>query len=238
MFGGVTNLPSSEESVLRPELHSRVEFPAKMNPRLLACVVLVSLLYVTPFNCQPVLLPNYKISLYNNSLRLSTALWLLPAYCLYEEWLFNTVDPSVAVKQKSSILVQVQIPGDNNTYIVPGDYEVPQCRPIFNPLQATEPFVYQVGPNIELANGSSVQTVLPSRSYRIRYVLYNDANTQIAITNWSQPFQTHDIPPAPRDMNLWLQGRSGGMVVITVLLSISMFCLLVGLALVLGVKQP
>ncbi|KAE8593842.1 hypothetical protein XENTR_v10019343 [Xenopus tropicalis] len=166
MFGGVTNLPSSEESVLRPELHSRVEFPAKMNPRLLACVVLVSLLYVTPFNCQPVLLPNYKISLYNNSLRLSTALWLLPAYCLYEEWLFNTVDPSVAVKQKSSILVQVQIPGDNNTYIVPGDYEVPQCRPIFNPLQATEPFVYQVGPNIELANGSSVQTVLPSRSYR------------------------------------------------------------------------
>ncbi|XP_018081854.1 uroplakin-2-like [Xenopus laevis] len=207
-----------------------------MNKRLLLCVV--SLLNVIPFHFQPVLLPNYKISLYSDSLRLSTVLWLRPAYCLFEEWQSDAVDLSVAIRKTSSIIVQVQIQGDNSTYIVQGGYVIPQCRPIFNELQATEPFVYQVGPNIELTDGKGVQLVLPNHSYKVRYVLYNAANTQIAFTNWSQPFQTRDIPTAPQDMNARLQGRSGGMVVITVLLSISMFCLLVGLAVVLGVKQP
>ncbi|XP_075459321.1 uroplakin-2-like [Ascaphus truei] len=100
---------------------------------------------------------------------------------------------------------------------------------MFKDHQTIEPFVYQVGPNIDTLNGSRVQGILPGRSYRIRYMLYNAAKIQIAYTNWSEPFQTRDMPQSSREMKSGLQGRSGGMVVITVLLSISMFLLLAGL---------
>ncbi|KAG8434144.1 hypothetical protein GDO86_012496 [Hymenochirus boettgeri] len=205
-----------------------------MNQRLL-CVVVFCLLTAVQFNCDLVYLPNYTISLYSESLKLSTMLLIRPAYCLYEQWQSKALDLSVADKKTSTI--QVQITDGNNSFVVPQNFEVPQCRLQINEQQASDPVVYEIGPDIKLANVKSTQRIIPNQLYRVRFVLINKANNQIAITNWSEPFETNDLPPRSQDINAWLKGRSGGMVVITVLLSIGMFILLVGLAIVLGVKQ-
>ncbi|CAI9610574.1 unnamed protein product [Staurois parvus] len=108
-------------------------------------------------------------------------------------------------------------------------FSIPQCRTVFGEPPPKEPYVFQVGPNLSDKNNTEIIRILPGAAYKVRYILYNNA-TKLAYTQWSQPFKTRDLPQSPREMYVSLQGRSGGMVVITVILSISMFMLLVGLA--------
>ncbi|XP_075046781.1 uroplakin-2-like [Mixophyes fleayi] len=191
-------------------------------------------LFATRCICQsqPFLLEHYKIELFSENIILSTVIWLLPAYCLYEQWVYQALEQSVAVRKTSLIEIQIKIAGYNETYVVPDKFSIPQCRSVFGEPPLTEDYVYQVGPDIQNLDASQVLKILPGTIYTIRYVLYNAAGSQIAYTNWSKPFKTRDLLLNPRDMSASLQGRSGGMVVITVILSISMFVLLVGLAVI------
>ncbi|XP_056399669.1 uroplakin-2-like [Hyla sarda] len=107
---------------------------------------------------------------------------------------------------------------------------------MFGEHPPTELYFFQVGPDLVNQNGNQIIRIMPGTSYLIRFVLFN-ANTQITYTNWSQPFQTRDLPPNPNEISASFEGRSGGMVVITVLLSISMFLLLVGLAVAFGTPK-
>ncbi|XP_063292479.1 uroplakin-2-like isoform X1 [Pelobates fuscus] len=193
---------------------------------------------INMLNCVPMLLPNYEVSQYAGGLQLSTMFYLRPAYCLYEEWTNKVVNPSVAVRETSTITVQVQTDGDNSTYALPSGFIVPQCRPLFADLQSTGPDAYSAGPYINTLDKSRVQSILPGHAYKFRFVLLNAAKAEMAYTNWSLPFYTRDLPQSPSDMYVSLTGRSGGMVVITVLLSIAMFILLVGLALVFVTRKP
>ncbi|XP_029441198.1 uroplakin-2-like [Rhinatrema bivittatum] len=186
------------------------------------------------FFCENVELVDYPVTLYARDSRLSTLLWLRPAYCFYEKWLMDTVDPSQMDRRTAAIEVQVRLAGDNETYKLPQSYQVPPCSPMFQEPAAVLEFAYQMGPSIVSLNDSLVRSVLPGYSYRVRYVLYNRAKAQMAASNWSQSFQTRDMPQSGRDMKPTLEGRSGGMVVITVLLSIAMSLLLLGLGVALG----
>ncbi|XP_066453675.1 uroplakin-2-like [Eleutherodactylus coqui] len=184
---------------------------------------------------KPLLLDEYKISLFSKDRILSTVIWLKPPYCLYEEWMLQALDTSVAPRITSQIEVQVQITDNSNeTYVVPHKFQVPQFSSLFGERSPTDLYVFQVGPDISNQNANQVIKILPGTAYTIRFILYNDGNKEIAYTNWSQPFKTRDLPPNPREMKASFEGRSGGMVVITVLLSIAMFLLLVGLAVTFG----
>ncbi|XP_072283294.1 uroplakin-2-like [Pyxicephalus adspersus] len=182
-----------------------------------------------PIKLQPVVLKKFQIFLFSEDQILSTVIWLQPPFCLYEEWMMKTIDPSVATRNSSSIQVEVQIKEQNETFVVPEMFSVPQCKTLFGESPPTEAYVFQVGPNLNDQSNTKVTRILPGVVYIVRYVLYNNA-TKLAQTNWSQPFKTRDLLQSPREMLASLQGRSGGMVVITVLLSISMFLLLVGIA--------
>ncbi|XP_077312240.1 uroplakin-2-like [Lithobates pipiens] len=143
--------------------------------------------------------------------------------------MMQTIDPSVATRDTSIIQAEVQVPEHNETYIVPNVFNIPQCRTVFGEPPPTETYVFQIGPNLIDGNNTQVIRIMPGIAYKVRYILYNNA-TKLAYTQWSQVFKTRDLPQSPREMYASLQGRSGGMVVITVILSISMFMLLVGLA--------
>lgn len=54
---------------------------------------------------------DYPIALYSGVSCLSTTLRLRPAFCLYEQWLRASVDPSEAPRGSATIEVQVQPTG-------------------------------------------------------------------------------------------------------------------------------
>ncbi|KAM4652867.1 uncharacterized protein O3C94_015072 [Discoglossus pictus] len=191
----------------------------------------------TRYQCDVVLLSKYKISLYSERQKLCTVLWLRPAYCLYEEWMRETLDLTMADRKTSVIQIKVQPAINNGTYIVPQNFTIPPCDPIFQDYEGTGLFVYKVGPSIRTIDQSHVMGILPGNNYKIRYVLYNDKGAEMACTNWSEPFKTRDMVPSASDLISYLEGRSGGMIVITVLLSIAMFTLLVVLAVAFITKR-
>ncbi|XP_075135141.1 uroplakin-2-like [Leptodactylus fuscus] len=202
---------------------------------------LLNILFVVTARCadsepSPLLLDNYEISLFSKDRILSSVIWLKPPYCMYEAWMLQALDTSVAPRSTSLIEVQVQIMGINETYVVPDRFNMPQCRTMFADPSPAEQYVFQVGPDISNLKGDQVIKILPGTTYMIRFVLYN-ADKQYAYTNWSQAFKTRDLPPNPREMLAYFQGRSGGMVVITVLLSISIFLLLIGIAVTYGIQK-
>nr|XP_033816025.1 Golgi-associated olfactory signaling regulator isoform X3 [Geotrypetes seraphini] len=104
----------------------------------------------------------------------------------------DAVDPGQADKSTAAIEVQIKLADDNETYKLPQSYQVPPCSPIFQEPSAVLQFAYQMGPSIMWLNDSLVRSVLPGHSYRVRYVLYNQAKEQVAASNWSQSFQTRD----------------------------------------------
>ncbi|XP_019406648.1 PREDICTED: uncharacterized protein LOC109320828 [Crocodylus porosus] len=174
---------------------------------------------------------DYPIALYSGVSCLSTALRLRPAFCLYEQWLQASVDPSEAPRASATIEVQVQPTGDNATYKVPCKFPVPPCSPLHQEPMAPREFTYNMGPSLECLNDTCSLGVLPGRSYRVRYVLYNHAMAQVAITNWSQPFETRGLPQSFYDIDPSPGEHSGGMVVLTVLLSLSVVLLLTAMGL-------
>ncbi|XP_030053799.1 uroplakin-2 [Microcaecilia unicolor] len=198
------------------------------------CTCLLFIVSLVCFSCDNLQIVDFPVSLYSRDSRLSTLLWLRPAYCFYEKWLMDAVDPTQVDRSTAAIEVQVKLADDNETYKLPQTYQVPSCSPIFQEPPSVLQFAYQMGPSIMWLNDSLVRNVLPGHSYRVRYVLYNQAKEQVVASNWSESFQTRDLPPSSRDMKPSLEGHSGGMVVITVLLSTSMFLLLIGLGLALG----
>ncbi|XP_075773627.1 uncharacterized protein LOC142825598 [Pelodiscus sinensis] len=179
---------------------------------------------------------DYPVSLYSEASRLSTILRLRPAYCLYERWRQASVDPSQVPRASATIQVHVQPAGDNATYKVPQGFPVPPCSPLFEEPPSPWVFAYDVGPGLACLNDTCTRDVLPGRSYRVRFALSSLAGSPVAVTNWSRPFETRGLPRSFRTLDPSPGGRSGGMVLITVLLSVSVLLLLVatGLLLVLG----
>ncbi|KAM3923351.1 LOW QUALITY PROTEIN: Golgi-associated olfactory signaling regulator [Leptodactylus fuscus] len=108
---------------------------------------------------------------------------------MYEAWMLQALDTSVAPRSTSLIEVQVQIMGINETYVVPDRFNMPQCRTMFADPSPAEQYVFQVGPDISNLKGDQVIKILPGTTYMIRFVLYN-ADKQYAYTNWSQAFKT------------------------------------------------
>ncbi|XP_063798965.1 Golgi-associated olfactory signaling regulator isoform X1 [Pseudophryne corroboree] len=160
--------------------------------KLLLWISLMHILYATRCNCQlqPLYLTDYKIDIFSENTVLSTVIWLKPAYCLYENWMLQALNPSVAVRKTSLIEIQIKVAGYNDSYIVPDQFSVPQCMSVFGEPSLTADYVYQVGPNIQNLNGSQIRKILPGTTYTIRYVLYNADGIQVAYTNWSQPIKT------------------------------------------------
>ncbi|XP_078507092.1 uncharacterized protein LOC144767549 [Lissotriton helveticus] len=206
---------------------------------LQACFMWGPLLLALLCSSQPdkALIVDYNVSLYNEKFQMSSLIWLKPPSCFYEAWVLKTTDPSRASRSTSSIVVQVDPTDSNSTlYRVQNKYEIPRCSMFQEPSSAN--FVYQVGPYLESLAGDAIISVLAETSYRIRFCLYSGTGDLLAESNWSAPIQTRPLAPSVQDMPQFLKGRSGGMVVITVLLSISMCLLLVGLGFALGIKKP
>nr|XP_020648486.1 uncharacterized protein LOC110078538 isoform X2 [Pogona vitticeps] len=167
------------------------------------------------------------VSLYHEDSRLSTLLWLRPAYCLYEEWTRKAIDPSQATRWTATIEVEVKPAGSNSTYKIGRRFPVPHCSPMMeDPFVLEEGLAYEMGPTLICFNESCTKAVLPGHGYSVRYVLYNQAQSLLAATNWSQPFQTRDLPLSFRSIDVEFKGASGGLVIIIVLLSITVFVLL------------
>ncbi|CAM5131230.1 unnamed protein product [Natator depressus] len=179
---------------------------------------------------------DFSVRLYSESSRLSTVLRVRPAFCLYERWRQVTVDPSRAPRASATIQVHVQPSGENATYKVPQGFPVPPCSPLFEEPPLPREFAYDVGPGLACLNDTCTRDLLPGRSYRVRFALYGRAVTPVTVTNWSRPLETRGLPRSFRAMEPGPGGHSGGMVVVTVLLSVSVLLLLaaMGLAVVLG----
>ncbi|XP_067408388.1 uncharacterized protein [Emydura macquarii macquarii] len=179
---------------------------------------------------------DYPVRLYSEASRLATVLRLRPPYCFYERWRQDTVDPSQAPRASARIGVHVWPSGDNATYKVPQVYPVPPCSPLFEEPPHPPKFAYDVGPGLACLDDTCTRDLLPGRRYRVRFVLHSRAVPQVAVTNWSRPFETRGLPQSFRTMDPSPGGHSGGMVVVTVLLSLSVLLLLaaMGLAVIVG----
>ncbi|XP_069505566.1 uncharacterized protein [Ambystoma mexicanum] len=198
---------------------------------------LALLLLCIGLRTQPVVV-DYNISLYSPQLQMASIIWLAPASCFYEAWLMNTPNPTLANRSTSVIAIEVDPSDANNTlFQAQKRYSVPRCNPLYPEPPDTNNFVYQVGPDLDSLDFASVISVAAGKHYRIRLSLHSGANSIVGVTNWSAPIQTRALPLSARDMGAWLEGRSGGMVVITVILSISMLLLLVGLGFAFGSSQ-
>ncbi|XP_003226231.2 uncharacterized protein LOC100560003 [Anolis carolinensis] len=166
---------------------------------------------------------DYPISLYHADSRLSTVLWLRPAYCLYEQWTRETLDPSQASHWTATLLVEAKAEGSNSTYKIGQRFPVPRCSPVVDDTAA-----YGMGPTLVCLNDSCTKPVLPGHGYSVRFVLYNQAQCRLAATKWSQLFHTRDLPRSFRSIETDFRGASGGRVAVIVLLSITVFILLAG----------
>ncbi|XP_072282786.1 uroplakin-2 [Pyxicephalus adspersus] len=97
---------------------------------------------------------------------------------------------------------------------------VPQCRPKRDLVVISNS---QSG-NTETVNvGYQVQNLTPNTTYKAYYTIDSEKFTEVSFTT------KNGLSSAPLDVF----ARSGGMVVITVLLSIAMFLLIVGLIVVI-----
>ncbi|KAK1152075.1 hypothetical protein AOXY_G31660 [Acipenser oxyrinchus oxyrinchus] len=164
--------------------------------------------------------------------RHSTSLWLKPAFCLFEDWLGEAVDKTLANRETAFIQVEVRRDDDNSTYKMPTRFSIPNCDPLISEPQNVEVFAYQLGPDITCINDSCVVQVLPDSKYWVRYALYSEGQELVAATNWSEPLLTKGEPGDHHSLNKPF-GRSGGMVVITVILSVAMCLLLVAMTVAL-----
>ncbi|XP_043914998.1 uroplakin-3a-like [Protopterus annectens] len=181
---------------------------------------------------------DYEVSLANGlGSRLATTLWLQPAFCFYENWLRQSSNKYLIKRETASIHVEVMEEGNNATYTAVDTHSIPLCGILFPEPQDISEYGYQLGPDMLCKNNTCTAQLLPRKNYRVRYILYNEEGTAVAASSWSQPLQTRDVQDF-RTINVGLEARSGGMVVITVLLSIAMFFLLIGLAIALIIKRP
>nr|XP_028607779.1 uncharacterized protein LOC114608058 [Podarcis muralis] len=169
---------------------------------------------------------DYPVSLYYPDSRLSTVLWLRPAYCLYEQWTREDLDPSQASRKTATIEVEVKPEGYNHTYKIGRKFPIPYCGPVTEEPLITKDLAYEVGPTLVCLQENCTKAVLPGRGYSARYLLYNQIQTLLAATNWSQPFHTRGLPISFRSMDVAFGGLSGGLVAVIVLLSITVFLLL------------
>ncbi|XP_048473579.1 uncharacterized protein LOC125487171 isoform X2 [Rhincodon typus] len=141
-------------------------------------------------------------------------------------WAAQTSSQSTTDRSSLSITVEV-LREDNGTFVLTRKYSIPPCTP-YSP-EPTEP-AYRMGPSIACKNGSCIEHVLPGQSFKIRYVLLDSSAKPLVMTPWSDAITTRDDPPTYNSIQVWNVGmRSGAMIVITVLLTVTMFFLLVGL---------
>ncbi|KAJ7313926.1 hypothetical protein JRQ81_005738 [Phrynocephalus forsythii] len=109
---------------------------------------------------------DFPMSLYHANSRLSTLLWLRPAYCLYEEWSRKALDPSQASQGTATIEVQVKPAGSNSPYKMERRFPVPRCSLVMeDPLVPEEGLAYEIGPILNCLNDSCTKAILPGRGY-------------------------------------------------------------------------
>ncbi|XP_019399842.1 PREDICTED: uroplakin-2-like isoform X1 [Crocodylus porosus] len=89
---------------------------------------------------------------------------------------------------------------------------------------------YQVGAEVcENTKGPFCNRVLkPSSFYRVNFFVLDENAVVRAHTGWSDPIQTNNVTSFSAYDGSF-EGRAGGMIVITVLLSVGMFLVVVGL---------
>ncbi|KAJ6654445.1 hypothetical protein lerEdw1_007038 [Lerista edwardsae] len=169
---------------------------------------------------------DYPISLFYVDSRLSTLIWFRPAYCLYEQWRKDALDPSQASRKMATIEVEVKPAGVNGTYKILHRFPIPLCGPLLDQDMLGANLVYEMGPILACLDDTCTKTVLPDHGYSVRYCIYNQAQNLLAVTNWSRPFYTRGMPRSFRSIDVDSRSPSIGLVMVIVLLSITVFFLL------------
>ncbi|OCT88038.1 uroplakin-2 [Xenopus laevis] len=123
-----------------------------------------------------------------------------------------------------------------------GQMKVPQCRlrrdlePV--KMNSMRDLGYQVGTEncTEVSGPFCNQFLQPGTSYWVNFIILDETDTPRAYTGWSEPRTTRQVRCLDA-VDLGLSGHSGGMVIITVLLSVSVFLLLLGFMAVVVVSR-
>ncbi|KAM3924840.1 uroplakin-3a [Leptodactylus fuscus] len=90
-------------------------------------------------------------------------------------------------------------------------------------------YVYRVGNNDNCFGSKYCNKPLASNTvYRFMYVFYDASNIAVTQTGWSAPITTKNAKAAS-NIDTWPGGRSGGMIVLTSILSVLTFLLLTAL---------
>ncbi|XP_069048043.1 uncharacterized protein [Lepisosteus oculatus] len=167
---------------------------------------------------------------HGESSRFSSSLWLKPAFCLFEDWLGQAEDKAAADRETAFVQVEVMREGEEDViYKCSSVYPIPQCDPLFSEPDSVRDAPYRLGPELSCLNDTCGTGVLPGQGYRVRYAVYSEGDLIVA-TNWSRPLRTRD----KEQLIEWISldfAHSGGMVVITVLLSLAMLTLVIVLPL-------
>ncbi|XP_073423771.1 uroplakin-3a [Dendrobates tinctorius] len=104
----------------------------------------------------------------------------------------------------------------------------PECAE--NPTTAdVERYVYRVGSNVNCFNSAYCNGPLANNTvYRFKYAFYDAGNGLLFESDWSAPITTKQ-GVSSTNIDTWPGRRSGGMIVITSILSVLTFFVLAGL---------
>ncbi|KAG9491265.1 uroplakin-3a [Eleutherodactylus coqui] len=154
-------------------------------------------------------------------------------YCFYTSSSPVTVALYVARNSAESNKLELT----NTYYTTDRGRSAPYVAATFkNPVCAGDPttadigeYVYRVGDNencfnLKFCNGP----LLNNTAYRFLYAFYDTSNVLLYQSSWSAPITTKQ-GKNPSSIDTWPGARSGGMIVLTSILSVLMFLLLAGL---------
>ncbi|XP_075437600.1 uroplakin-2 [Ascaphus truei] len=120
-------------------------------------------------------------------------------------------------------VAELNIKNSANVIIQAPSFQVPQCRMKRDVVVVGD----SLSGNLQMMNlGYQVTNLMPNSNYTAYYVVIDTSN----VTSKSLNFTTENVLSAPPEVF----ARSGGMVVITVLLSLAMFILIIGLICILA----
>ncbi|XP_066564781.1 uncharacterized protein LOC136752943 [Amia ocellicauda] len=188
-----------------------------------------------------VLVADRTVSLaFGNSSRFSSALWLKPAHCLFEDWLGSAADKTLANRETAVVRIEVMKAGDATgmVYQSASVYPIPHCDFLFSEPSTLSDAPYRLGPELRCVsprvNQSCVSQIFPGQAYRVRYAV-SSTDKVIVVTPWSEPLWTRGEVMDNQSLSLNFS-RSGGMIALAVLISLAMVTLVI-MAILTVIKQ-
>ncbi|XP_075712065.1 uroplakin-3a [Rhinoderma darwinii] len=154
-------------------------------------------------------------------------------YCFYTA----TSSATVALYVVKNSAVNMAIISTNNYYSTAGGTAAPYVAGTFaNPNCADNPtiadvnkYVYRVGSDESCFNTPYCNGPLANNTaYRFMYVFFDASNPSLDQSEWSAPITTKQ-GKLSASIDTWPGGRSGGMIVLTSILSVLTFLVLAGL---------